>query len=72
MGKIRSVKTHLIRLAGSYAGYQKRFGFHPFKPLPSQPRNKPCICGSGIKHKKCCGSPHTRGTDIEVKGHNLP
>ena len=25
-------------------------------PVPKNPRNKPCICGSGIKYKKCCGA----------------
>ena len=23
-------------------------------PLPKNPRNKPCVCGSGKKYKKCC------------------
>jgi hypothetical protein len=72
MAKIRSLKTHLIRIAGGYGGFIERFGLDPWEPLPRQPRNKPCICRSDIKHKKCCGSPHTRGTNIEVKGHNLP
>ena len=65
MGQIRSVKTHLIRIAGGYGGFIKRFGLNPWDPLPRMARNKPCICGSGTKHKKCCGSPHTRGTSIE-------
>lgn len=26
-------------------------------PLKKIGRNDPCICGSGIKYKKCCGSP---------------
>ncbi|MBA2557449.1 MAG: SEC-C domain-containing protein [Chloroflexi bacterium] len=39
---------------------------HPPKPAqaaPSPGRNDPCPCGSGRKHKKCCGSntPATRG-----------
>lgn len=24
------------------------------RPIPG--RNEPCLCGSGIKYKKCCGS----------------
>jgi SEC-C motif len=28
----------------------------PVSTVPKNPRNKPCICGSGIKDKKCCGS----------------
>ena len=36
---------------------------HPHTPQPyvrDQPkvgRNEPCVCGSGKKFKKCCGSP---------------
>jgi hypothetical protein len=32
--------------------------FDPVEPLKAQSRigpNKPCICGSGKKYKKCCG-----------------
>lgn len=27
------------------------------KPIPESdtPRNAPCPCGSGLKHKRCCG-----------------
>lgn len=25
-----------------------------WNPLKRFPRNHPCFCGSGIKHKKCC------------------
>jgi len=28
---------------------------HPFKSGPKVGRNDPCPCGSGKKHKKCCG-----------------
>jgi hypothetical protein len=27
-------------------------------PVPKQPRNEPCACGSGKKFKKCCGGPN--------------
>jgi len=27
------------------------------KPIEKQGRNELCICGSGLKFKKCCGSP---------------
>ena len=28
-----------------------------WSPLVKYPRNNPCFCGSGMKHKKCC-QPH--------------
>jgi len=31
--------------------------FHNLRLL----RNKPCICGSGLKYKRCCGHPVTGG-----------
>jgi len=30
-------------------------GFTPLKAEKAPKRNDPCSCGSGIKHKKCCG-----------------
>jgi hypothetical protein len=31
---------------------------NPAKPIPWPPhRNAPCWCGSGLRYKKCCGSP---------------
>jgi hypothetical protein len=27
--------------------------------LPAVSRNQPCPCGSGVKFKKCCGTPRT-------------
>ncbi len=28
--------------------------------MPAPERNAPCTCGSGVKFKKCCGSPAVR------------
>jgi hypothetical protein len=28
--------------------------------MTEYPRNKPCLCGSDAKFKKCCGSPDTQ------------
>jgi hypothetical protein len=30
--------------------------------LHPQGRNEPCMCGSGIKYKKCCGGPHAKAS----------
>jgi len=43
-----------------YAGQVVRLPIGPEGPLPAEgaggaSRNQPCPCGSGKKHKKCCG-----------------
>lgn len=43
-----------------YAGQVVRLPIGPEGPLPAEAagvasRNQPCPCGSGKKHKKCCG-----------------
>ena len=35
----------------------------PHYDRSSKAANKPCVCGSGRKYKKCCGRPGARGTD---------
>lgn len=55
--KEASLKTKLIREAGSYRKYMQKYGLSnpwilPFKQKPK--RNNPCICSSGKKFKKCC------------------
>ncbi len=42
---------------------QPEHGFRPRK-LPEPGRNDPCICGSGIKYKRCC-LPLGNGPDFE-------
>ena len=32
--------------------------------MPKMPRNEPCYCGSGLKHKKCCAGL-IRGEKVE-------
>jgi tetratricopeptide (TPR) repeat protein len=46
---------NLVPLPG--AGYKTR-------PIPRPERNAPCPCGSGQKHKKCCGA--TAGGPLEL------
>jgi uncharacterized protein YecA (UPF0149 family) len=47
-----------------YAALGLAYRQMPPEPSPQQPvrsekigRNQPCPCGSGKKHKKCCGRP---------------
>lgn len=34
-------------------------------------RNQLCPCGSGKKHKKCCGSPSTPARGLRAKDYGL-
>lgn len=38
----------------------------PIKATPSQPRNAPCVCGSGKKAKHCCIAAHDRRVAARV------
>jgi len=38
----------------------------PQSKTVKQERNSPCACGSGLKHKKCCGS----GAAVSKKYHD--
>jgi uncharacterized protein YchJ len=29
----------------------------PYRKPPTPGPNQPCLCGSGVKYKKCCGNP---------------
>jgi len=54
-----SFKTKLIKAAGGYGGFIHTYKKDPLYTTESQAgklvgRNKPCICGSGKKVKKCC------------------
>lgn len=54
-----SFKTKLIKAAGGYGGFIKKYKRDPFSCTESQAkklvgRNERCICGSGRKVKKCC------------------
>jgi len=52
-------KTKLIKAAGGYGGFIKKYKRDPFNCTKAQAkklvgRNSRCICGSGRKVKKCC------------------
>jgi len=57
-GKIPSLKTKLIREAGGYGKYMRKYNLSSPRLLPVEyrkiGRNKPCPCESGKKFKKCC------------------
>jgi hypothetical protein len=48
-----SVKPILIRTSGAPNGS------HPPAAASDTARNAPCPCGSGLKYKRCCGSPES-------------
>jgi uncharacterized protein YecA (UPF0149 family) len=37
-------------------------------PRPIIARNAPCVCGSGMKYKKCCRDKHTDPQPVEIPG----
>ena len=54
-----SFKTQLIKAAGGYGGFERKYNRDPFYCTEAEakrlvPRNSACVCGSGIKVKKCC------------------
>ena len=56
---VQSFKTKLIKAAGGYGGFIKKYKRDPFNCTEAQAkklvgRNEKCICGSGKKVKKCC------------------
>ena len=56
---VQSFKTKLIKAAGGYGGFIKKYKRDPFNCTEGQAkklvgRNEKCICGSGRKVKKCC------------------
>ena len=56
---VQSFKTKLIKAAGGYGGFIKKYKRDPFNFSEAQAkklvgRNSRCICGSGKKVKKCC------------------
>jgi len=55
--QVQSFKTKLIKAAGGYGGFIKKY--NPFNCSEAQAqklvgRNSRCICGSERKLKKCC------------------
>lgn len=57
--KVQSFKTKLIKAAGGYGGFIRKYKRDPFNCSEAQAkklvgRNEKCICGSGKKVKKCC------------------
>jgi len=56
---VQNFKAKLIKAAGGYGGFIKKYKRDPFSCTESQAkklvgRNEKCICGSGKKVKKCC------------------
>jgi len=56
---VQSFKSKLIKAAGGYGGFIKKYKRDPFNCTEGQAkklvgRNEKCICGSGRKVKKCC------------------
>ena len=56
---VQSFKTKLIKAAGGYGGFIRKYKRDPFSCTEAQAqklvgRNEKCICGSGKKVKKCC------------------
>jgi len=54
-----SFKTQLIKAAGGYGGFIRKYKRDPFNCTEGQAkklvgRNEKCFCGSGKKVKKCC------------------
>lgn len=45
---------HVDHLCKSYL-MSKGYTFPQFRQVTKTGRNEPCACGSGKKHKKCCG-----------------
>jgi len=46
------------------AGYRTR-------PIPRPERNAPCPCGSGLKHKKCCGAVAGGHLDLPLDAEDV-
>jgi len=56
---VQGFKSKLIKAAGGYGGFIKKYKRDPFSCTESQAqklvgRNSRCFCGSGRKVKKCC------------------
>ena len=56
---VQSFKSKLIKAAGGYGGFIKKYKRDPFNCSEAQAkklvgRNSRCICGSERKLKKCC------------------
>jgi uncharacterized protein YecA (UPF0149 family) len=57
--KVQGFKSKLIKAAGGYGGFIKKYKRDPFSCTEAQAqklvgRNSRCFCGSGRKVKKCC------------------
>ena len=55
----QNFKTKLIKAAGGYGGFIRKYKRDPFNCTEDQAkkfvgRNEKCICGSGKKVKRCC------------------
>ena len=57
-----TTELHKLQIARSQSAPRKatpssfcKTGIHPVSTLPQTPRNAECPCGSGLKHKRCCG-----------------
>jgi uncharacterized protein YecA (UPF0149 family) len=56
---VQNFKAKLIKAAGGYGGFIRKYKRDPFNCTEGQAkklvgRNEKCICGSGKKVKKCC------------------
>ena len=54
-----SIKTRLIKEAGGYGHFQRKYRKDPFSISRQEAkrlikRNQKCFCGSGKKYKRCC------------------
>ena len=54
-----SIKTRLIKEAGGYGHFQRKYGKNPFSISGQEAkrvikRNQKCFCGSDKKYKRCC------------------
>ena len=57
LAKYRALLPETVRTLDGYWEEQRAIEANLFQPATSskQNRNDPCACGSGRKHKKCCG-----------------